>query len=233
MSLSRHKLSVLLLSTALMLVCAPSVGALIVPFTEEFSANASGWLTGASQSPTWNATGGADGGAYISTTATMTPTGFGAALFRGNATSDASGDAFVGNWLSGGVTLFTAFLKHDSPQALDLFVRLDAGAGAAASSVFFSVPSNQWFQMSVPIVNSPTSFQSFGAAGPSGFSTVFANIQNVQFFASPNSPAGTFRFDLDKVSTVPEPGTIGLVALSAIVLLSISLRRRKLDLLKR
>lgn len=227
------KLSALLLSVTLPLVCAPSAKALIVPFTEEFSANASGWLTGASQSPTWNSTGGADGGAYISANATMTSAGFGAILFRGNAANDASGDAFVGNWLTGGVSAFTAFVRHDGPQALDLFARLDAGAGAAASSVFYSVPANQWFQISIPIVNSPTSFQSYGAAGPSGFNTVFSGIQNVQFTASPSSPAGTFRFDLDKVSTVPEPGTIGLVALSAIVLLGISLRRRKLDLLNR
>jgi hypothetical protein len=174
-------------------------------------------LTGTSQSPTWNSTGGADGGSYISAEATMTPTGFGAALFRGNATSDASGDAFVGNWLSAGVTLFSAFIRHNAEQPLDVFARLDAGGGRAGSSVGFTVPTNQWFQVSLPIVDSPTSFQSYGQP-PTGFGIVFTNIQNVQFFASPSSPAGTFRFDLDKVSVVPEPGTLGLLGLAVALL---------------
>lgn len=223
----------LLLSSLLAPVfCGLPAFALVVPFTEDFSANNANWLTGASSNSPWLATGGVDGGAYISSTATMSTSGFGAPLFRGNATSDASGDAFVGNWLSGDVSLFSAFIKHDAPVALDIFVRLDAGAGAAASSVFFTVPSDQWFQMSVPIVNSPTSFQSFGAAGPAGFSTVFANIQNVQFFASTNSPAGTYGFSLDKVSAVPEPRAIGLLGVAAFLLLGAAVCRRKTNALQ-
>jgi hypothetical protein len=216
----------LAVSLALVVFALPA-SALVVPFTEDFSANNASWLTGSSSSAPWSATGGVDGGGHISSTATMTTTGFGAPLFRGNAASDASGDAFVGNWLSGGVSFFSAFIRHDAPQALDIFARLDAGGGAAASSVFFSVPSNQWFQMSVPIVNSPTSFQSFGAAGPAGFNTVFANIQNVQFFAGTNSPSGTYGFSLDKVSVVPEPGLAGLLGMGAGVLAWQAARRRK------
>jgi hypothetical protein len=214
-----------ILSLAALLTGISSAQALIVPFTEEFSGNASGWLTGTSQSPTWNSTGGADGGSYISAEATMTPTGFGAALFRGNATSDASGDAFVGNWLSAGVTLFSAFIRHNAEQPLDIFARLDAGSGRAASSVGFTVPTNQWFPISLPIVDSTTSFQSYGQP-PTGFSIVFTNIQNVQFFASPSSPAGTFRFDLDKVSVVPEPGTLGLLGLAVALLVYAGARQR-------
>jgi hypothetical protein len=155
----------------------------------------------------------------------MTPAGFGAALFRGNATSDASGDAFVGNWLSAGVTLFSAFIRHNAEQPLDIFARLDAGSGRAASSVGFTVPTNQWFPISLPIVDSTTSFQSYGQP-PTGFSIVFTNIQNVQFFASPSSPAGTFRFDLDKVSVVPEPGTLGLLGLAVALLVYAGARQR-------
>jgi len=201
--------------------------ALIVPFTEDFSTGNANWLTGSSVGATWSATGGVDDGGYISATVTMTTTGFGAPLFRGNAASDASGDAFVGNWLSGGVTLFTAFIKHDATQALDIFARLDAGAGSAASSVFFNVPANQWFQMSIPIVNAPTSFQSYGAAGPAGFSTVFANIQNVQIFAATNSPSGTYGFSLDKVSSVPEPGILGMLGFGVALLVWHCARCRK------
>jgi hypothetical protein len=203
------------------------VHALIVPFTEDFSVGASNWLNGASAAPTWSATGGVDGGGFISSSATMSGVGFGAALFRGNASSDASGDAFAGNWLTGGVSLFSAYVRHDALQAMDIFARLDAGAGAAASSVLFNVPANQWFQISIPIVDSPTSFQSYGAAGPFGFSTVFANIQNIQFFAATNAPAGTYNFSLDKVSSVPEPGTMGMLGLGAALLVWHCARRRK------
>lgn len=201
--------------------------ALIVPYTEDFTTGASNWLTGASAAPTWSATGGVDGGGYISSSATMSSAGFGAALFRGNASSDASGDAFVGNWLTSGVSLFSAYIKHDATQALDIFARLDAGAGAAASSVFYNVPANQWFLISIPIVDSPTSFQSYGAAGPTGFSTVFGNIQNIQFFAATNSPAGTYSFSLDKVSSVPEPGIMGMLGFGAALLAWHGARRRK------
>lgn len=216
----------LALIAALAALAFPASG-LVVPFTEDFSAGNASWLTGASSSAPWSATGGVDGGGHILSTATMTTTGFGAPLFRGNASSGASAGAFVGNWLSGGVSLFSAFIKHDAPVALDMFARLDAGGGAAASSVFFSVPSDQWFQMSIPIVNSPASFQSYGAAGPAGFSTVFGNIQNVQFFAATNSPAGTYNFSLDKVSSVPEPGIMGMLGFGAALLAWHGLRHRK------
>ena len=201
--------------------------ALIVPFTEDFTTGASNWLNGSYATPTWSATGGVDGGGFISSSATMSGSGFGAALFRGNASSDASGDAFSGNWLTGGVSLFSTYIKHDALQALDVFARLDAGAGAAASSVFFSVPANQWFQISIPIVDSPTSFQSYGSARTNGFSTVFANIQNIQFFAATNAPAGTYNFSLDKVSSVPEPGIVGMLGFGAALLAWHGARRRK------
>jgi len=220
------KSKILLLAIAFAVAHVLEVRALIVPFTEDFSSGNANWLTGTSSNAPWFSSGGVDGGGYISSTATMTSSGFGAALFRGNAASDASGDAFVGNWLTGGVTLFTAFIKHDAGFNLDIFARLDAGAGSAASTVFFSVPTGQWFEISVPIVDSASSFQSYGAAGPTGFNTVFANIQNVQFFASTNSTAGTYNFSLDNVSVVPEPRTVGLLGLGVALLAWRVCRRR-------
>lgn len=198
--------------------------ALINPYNETFATNNANWLTGASQSASWTNSGGVDGGGYITLTATMASSGFGAALFRGNAASDASGDAFVGNWLNGGVTLFSAYIKHDAGVNLDIYARLDAGAGRAASSVFFSIPSGQWYQMSIPIVESTNSFQSYGAGT---FSSVFTNVQNVQFFANTNAPAGTYNFSLDNVSVVPEPSTVGLLGLGAALLAYRARRRRQ------
>jgi hypothetical protein len=189
------------------------VSALIVPFTEDFTSGASNWLNGASTAPTWSAAGGVDGGGYISAPGAITAGGFGTIVFRGNGSADASGDAFVGDWISGGVSTFTAYVSHDAPVALNFYARLDAGSGRAGSSVDFSVAPGAWFQLEVPIVNSPTSFQSYGAGT---FATVFNGIQNVQIALSatqdPSTAGQTYNVSLDRVATVPEPGTLGLVA---------------------
>ena len=196
--------------------------ALIVPFTEDFTTGASNWLNGSSAAPAWSATGGVDGGGYISAPGAITAGGFGTIVFRGNASADASGDAFVGDWISGGVSTFSAYLYHDAPVALNFYARLDAGAGRAASSVDFSVAPGAWFQLEIPIVNSSTSFQSYGAGT---FATVFNGIQNVQIVLSatqdPSTAGQTYNVSLDRVAIVPEPGTLGLVAtgLAAIGLL--------------
>jgi hypothetical protein len=196
--------------------------ALIVPFTEDFTSGASNWLNGTNAAPGWSATGGVDGGGYISAPGAITAVGFGTIVFRGNASADASGDAFVGDWISGGVSTFSAYLYHDAPVALNFYARLDAGSGRAASSVDFSVAPGAWFQLEIPIVNSSTSFQSYGAGM---FATVFNGIQNVQIVLSatqdPSTAGQTYNVSLDRVAIVPEPGTLGLVAsgLAAICLL--------------
>ena len=210
---------------ALLAVAATSIvpaQALVVPFTEDFVAGASNWLNGTNSAPTWSATGGVDGGGFISAPGAITAGGFGTIVFRGNASADASGDAFVGDWISGGVSTFSAYLYHDAPVALNFYARLDAGAGRAASSVDFSVAPGAWFQLEIPIVNSSTSFQSYGAGT---FATVFNGIQNVQIALSatqdPSTAGQTYNVSLDRVAIVPEPGTLGLVAsgLAAICLL--------------
>jgi hypothetical protein len=193
--------------------------ALVVPFTEDFSSGASNWLNGASAAPTWSATGGMDGGSYISAPGAISAGGFGTIVFRGNASADASGDAFVGDWISGGVSAFSAYVSHDAPVALNFYARLDAGAGRAGSSIDFSVAPGAWFQLNVPIVNSSTSFQSYGAGT---FATVFNGIQNVQIALSstqdPSTAGQTYNVSLDRVATVPEPKTISMLALAALSL---------------
>ena len=210
---------------ALLLLClalfaaTPCATALIVPFTEDFTSGASNWLNGSSAAPTWSATGGVDDGGYISAPGAISAGGFGTIVFRGNAAVDASGDAFVGNWLTGGVSTFSAFVRHDAPVALNFYARLDAGSGRAASSVDFSVPVGSWYQLSIPITEA--SFQSYGAAGTgtAAFNTVFSSILNVQFALSstqdPSTAGQTYNVSLDRVAIVPEPSiaALGLLAL--------------------
>ena len=217
----------LILLVALM-AATSSAKALVVPFTEDFSTGASNWLNGSSAAPTWSAAGGVDDGGFISASNTVINTGFGAIVFRGNALADASSDAFVGNWITGGVSTFSAYVYHNAPVALNFYARLDAGAGRAGSSVEFAVPRATWFQLSVPITDAASSFQSYGAGT---FATVFNNIQNVQIAISTNqAPAvvgQTYNIGLDKVSVVPEPTTWSLVGLTAGIATFFRLRRRK------
>lgn len=211
----------LLLLCFALLAATPRATALIVPFTEEFTTGASNWLNGSSAAPTWSATGGVDDGGYISAPGAISAGGFGTIVFRGNAAADASGDAFVGNWLTGGVSTFSAFVRHDAPVALNFYARLDAGSGRAASSVDFSVPVGGWFQLNIPVAEA--SFQSYGAAGTgtAAFNTVFGGISNVQIALSSTQDASTagqtYNVSLDRVSTVPEPRTISLLSLASIV----------------
>lgn len=209
--------------------------ALIVPYTEDFSSSASNWLNGSNQSPIWNATGGVNGGGYISAPGTLVSSGFGTIVFRGNAIVDASGDAFVGDWLAGGVTLFNAYVRHNALADLNIYARLDSGGGRAGSSVPFLVAPNTWTLLSVPIEDAATSFLSYGQASPGGvvpnaegFRTIFSGIQNVQIvLGADGALAGeTYTIDVDKISVVPEPATVWLVVFGLVGLVFLLRRHR-------
>ena len=194
-----------------------------LPFTESFEVNSSGWVYGASTSPTWVATGGAVGSAYISGSASVSGTGFGTIVFRASDANNASGDAFVGNWLTAGVTAFSAYVRHNADVALNFYARFDAGSGRAGSSVNFLVNPNSWTLLELPISNETTSFQSYGGAGTgvAAFNTIFGGIQNVQIaLAVDQANAGkTVTVDLDGVSMIPEPGVGALTAIASFVFL--------------
>ena len=199
----------------------------VLPFSEGFDSGASNWLNGGSQTPNYASIGGLSNSAYISTSATIDTTGFGPIIFRGNNSTSASDKALVGDWLSAGVSEFSAYVWHDAPVALNFYARFDKGQGNAASSNNHLVAPSTWTLLKIPIVNSLGTagqvFQSYGAAGPSGFSTIFNSINNVQIALGasqdPSTHGQTYTVGLDSVSIVPEPGTgmllmfgLGLVA---------------------
>ena len=195
--------------------------AVTVPFTETFETNNADWVYATSTPAIWQATGGVGNGPFISGTATPSGTGFGAIVFRGNGANDASGDAFVGNWITGGVKQFSAYVRHDATSPVNFYFRFDRGAGAAGSSnVFAPVLPNTWTKLTLPIAVG--SFQSFGAAGnlfpddlDAQFTHVFSSIANVQIATSTSQESGVignaFTFGLDSVAVVPEPSAVMLV----------------------
>jgi hypothetical protein len=195
---------------------SPARANLVLPFTENFTNDASGWVALSNTPPNWTATGGADGDGFISMSQTIGGGGgFGAIIFRGNAGNNASNGGFVGNWIDRGVTLFSALVRHDAPEPVSMFIRLDRGFGAGGSTQAFLVPGgNVWTQLLVPIVDSNSVFQSYGTGN---FESVFSNIQNIQIALSSTQTASlvgnTYTFGLDRVSVVPEPSSIGLCLL--------------------
>ena len=204
----------------------------VLPFTENFEVSSSSWLNGSSQVPVYSAGGGVGGTGFIFTSGTIDTSGFGPIIFRGNNAAGASGGAFVGNWILAGVTEFRAFVWHDGPVALNFYARFDKGAGSAASSNNFLVAPSTWTQISIPILDSlGTSgqiFQSYGAAGPSGFNAIFSDIKNIQMALGaaqdPSTYGQTYTVGLDAVSVIPEPGTAWLLGLGLVF--SLARRRR-------
>lgn len=218
--------------------------ALIVPFTEDFTSGASNWLNGASAAPTWSATGGVGNSPYISYTSPDFTSGGSSPfppfpppfqlMFRANSSANASGGAFVGDWLSGGVSSLSVAVRHNYDSTLHFYSRLASTGGAGASLAFddaFALAPNTWTTINIPIVESDPPFLGYGSGT---FSSTFSNIQNLQFglYLPANTTFTGLRMDIASASVVPEPGTIGLVAfgLTGLVLLH---RRRSRRILPR
>lgn len=204
----------------------------VTTYMETFDTNASAWLNGASTAAVYSTTGGVGDSGHISYTSSFDSGAsgpFGAPplqiLMRGNNSADASGDAFVGNWLATGATVdfLTLSVRHNYTATLNLYARFDAGSGAAASLAFdsdFAIAPDTWTTISIPIVNSNPPFLSYGAGD---FNSVFSNVQNLQFgLYVPGSTTFTdLKFDIDNVSitTIPETSSVALLGVGALGLL--------------
>ncbi len=229
---------------ALALALTTGSASAVTAFTETFNTGANGWLTGTSVAPTYNATGGVGDSGYISFTHTFTSgtSGTGGSpplqlMFRGNNAADASGDAFVGNWINDGVQSLTLTVRHNYSTSLNFYSRIaslsTSGRGASLAPQGYLIPANTWTTITIQIAdnlfdagtNPNGTFLSYGAGN---FNTVFSDIQDLQFgFYVPASTTLTnFRMDIDNVSVavVPEPASLGLVAFAGA---GFVLRRRR------
>lgn len=208
---SVEKAPVLLLSCVLGL-CAGSAWA-VDTFRETFEEDAAGWLGGDRGALVHHAVGGADGSGYVSfeTEAFNSGTGgFGDPLklmFRGNESADASGGAFVGDWLKGGIESFRVTIRHDHAAPLNLFVRLAGSFGAGASlanASRYSIPPNAWKTITIRIDDADPPFVSYGT---SRFTGVFSRIKTIQigFYLPEKADFSALRMDLDEVAIVAAP----------------------------
>ncbi len=214
----RYKLIPALLIATVLSVFPTSAFA-VSTFTETFATGDSNWLNGASGTPDYIPE-------YISYSPAPFNSGSGGfgdplqILFRGNASNDASGDAFVGDWLADQVVSLSVDVRHNYTTDLNLYTRLNRGFGQAASlanTTDYAIAPNTWTTIELPITDSNPPFVSYGAGN---FNSVFTAIQDIQvgLYLPANTDFDSLTFDLDnvKITVVPEPATLGMFGLGLI-----------------
>lgn len=190
---------------------------LVNAFTETFDAGSEGWLAGTFSPLDFDASG------FVSSTADISAAGpFGLTLFRGHDDFDASGDAFVGDYLTSGITTVSFDIRHDYTDALDFALRIATPGNSPgfaielSESVFFG----EWTTVTFDLDPNNPLYTPEGPAGFGFFAGVMTDVGNLQISLTPPAglPVGTFvTFDLDNAKITPSPGAfapfcIGLLA---------------------
>ncbi len=204
-----------------------AVSALTVPFTETFAGGNASWTNSANAPLTAVGAGGPDGSAYASTTfnfAGTTPDST-PAILRAQNTTNASGGAFFGNWVTNNVTTLSFDIRHDAPASLDLFVRWTALSAPAFPGIILFAPAavapGAWTSVTLAIGPGSPFVPEPGAT----YAGIFPQVARMQFGATPGGLAGqnvTVRFDIDNVRIVPAPAALGLAPVALM-----ALRRRR------
>lgn len=215
-------------ASAALLFGASTSQAATIGFVEDFDTDVAGWEDNVNHPIGFVASGGVDGGSYATTTFNYngfaSPFGGGPVTHRGSFSDNASGGAFVGDYLAEGVGAIKISFRHNAPEAINLFLRVATSVNfpGAVVNQALDVPANQWTELTFAI--EPFSPACTGEAVPCA--AAFSNVQNIQF--GTNAPAGlldddvAYSLDIDRITIVPipEPGTallmgLGLLGLTA------------------
>jgi hypothetical protein len=201
----------------------------VTPFTETFESGANGWLQGSFSAPTHVASGAMDGSAYISSSADLNSAGpFGLTIFRGQDDFDASGDAFVGNYLASGINQISFDFRHNAGQDLGIALRVATSFNFPAFAVELpaAIGSDEWTTLSFDLSFFNPLLTIEGAPTPQAFNEIMEAIGNIQ--VSADRPDGlttplVVDFDLDNVRITPTPSTLALLSIGG---LGMTRRRR-------
>lgn len=203
---------------------AALAGAPVSPFTETFDFGGENWTQGSGADVVWDA-------GVISSTVDVNSAGpFGLTVFRAQDGFDSSNDAFVGNYLAGGITSVSFEVLQDSGQDLTFGLRVASSNNSPAFALLTPVvvSSDVWTTLTFKLdFNSPFFF----AEGPPGqeeafFNAVMADVGNLQI--SVNRPDGLVTplvttFSVDNFAIVPSPAGAVLLAMGGLV----AARRRR------
>lgn len=231
--------SILLLAGAALLFLVTPAWAITLPVLEDFDTNTANWRQNSKAlDVNFVATGGPNGAgdSYVSYDRNLGTSTGEQVIFRGQDEFDASGDAFVGDWVTAGVQQFSFWFIHNAPANLTIGARFAKSPNFPGMSIpgpTNSVAPNTWTQMTVWIdpANPGWINEGAGATVAEGFANVFAAVGNIQVYAKRDASIPvdtTVTFGLDKVaaSAVPEPGSLMLAAIGVVGAL-VGLRRRK------
>lgn len=208
---------------------ALSASASVTPFTETFSNDPSDWTSSNRGALSWFSTGALDGSSYVSGSADLNTAGpFGLTLLRGEADNMASGGAFVGNYLTSGITTIEFDFRHNAGVDLDIAIRLASPTNSPGLAVQTSglIASDEWVHLSFDL-NFGNPLMTLGGAPTQAFyEQIMSSIGNLQI--SSFRPDGLTTplvadFDLDNVQITPTPGSAALLGLG---MLGATRRRR-------
>jgi hypothetical protein len=224
----------LLAAAALLAILAPrGARAAQVPFVEDFATDAAAWRDNAQGDLAWQAAGGPDGSGYASAEFNYfgftSPFGGGPVIFRANDAQDASGDAFVGDWIAAGVEEIRAWVRHDTGEDLTYFVRFATSQGFPGAVIEddAAVPSGAWTQIVIEV--DPQDCQ---LEGVPACEDVLTQIGNFQIGTLPPESLtlvdAAFAHDVDEVALLaaPEPAQAALAVTGALVHAAARRRRR-------
>ncbi len=198
-------------------------------FTETFESGANNWLQGSFASPVHVASGALDGSAYISSTADLNSAGpFGLSVFRGEDNFDASGDAFVGNYLASGITQISFDFRHNAN--LDLNVALRVAGSNNFPGMGIELPSfvagGQWVTLTFDLDFANPLLTLEGAPTEGFYNSVMEAVGNLQ--VSVERPDGLTTplivdFDLDNVAIIPTSSSLAMLSIGGLL----ATRRRR------
>ncbi len=222
-------------AAALAALCiAGNASALTLPFTEDFAADAAGWVDGSNAPLTWNEAGGPDGSSHVATAfryfGFANPYGGGPVIFRANESASASGGAFAGDWLAGGVAEVSAWVYQDTGVPLTFYLRVATNFNfpGAVLNDDVAVPSGVWTRITIPIETTvPPCFEETVPCAQA-----FAAVGNFQLGTdAPEALVGldqAFTLAIDQVALVaaPEPGSTLAFGSAGLGLLAIARWRR-------
>jgi len=198
-------------------------------FTEDFESGANGWTQGSFVAPIFNATGALDGSAYISSTADLNSAGpFGLSVFRGEDGFDASGDAFVGNYLTSGINHVSFDFRHNAGEDLDVALRVAGSSNFPGFGVELPsfIASDQWVTLEFDLDFSNPLLTLEGPPTEDFYNSVMEAVGNLQVSVARPDGLDTplvVDFDLDNVTVTPTPSSLALLTLGGLV----GLRRRR------
>lgn len=196
---------------------------LVGPFTETFDSSAEGWLAGSFGPLDFDPTG------FVSTTTDIAAGGpFGLTLFRGHDDFDASGDAFVGNYLDFGITTVSFDIRHDYAESLDIALRVATPMNSPGFAIELAegVAGGEWTTVTFELDPNNALYTPEGPPGFGFFAGVMSDVGNLQISLTPPAGLGTetfVTFDLDNVAITPAPGGFASICVG---LLAIGRRRR-------